>query len=537
VRFNSVDVTTFRARAAKHKMKKAIAAVLATGTLSYAALVCVFGGLISDVNHDEHQFMASAYMVARHGLQPYRDFAYLHMPNLVYVYVPFFVSQNPFLAARLFNALCGFGLCLTVFLISRSLFRPLGPLLAAAASAAGTILLPNTFIFQYASSKVWNQASATLCAVLAFLLHSKAIREARFAYFVLSGFALGMALGIRLTVAPLIVPFVLAILAFGSASWQKKARSAVAFAIGGMVANLPAIYFCCTSYRDFIFGNFGYRILNLRYVADEIPYPTEATLVGRVQYLIDSFSPDSGNFLVPIVAALGIVMLSIAVIQRFSKPRAEVLFLIGLLPFLLVGCLAPTPAHYQYYFVLIPFLLLLALYALSSLGSPKLLRTGTALLVIAGVISFFSAALVRENIADIGSVFHPKEWVPLQVKEESEWIKQQLVTKTPGKVLTLSPLYVIEAGLPIYKEFVTGPFAWRVSAFATADEAAARKLPYAPGLNELLRKEPPLAVLAGEDTLEQKQEEMIIGEIALLWYRPAITPHGAVLWQAQNEKQ
>jgi hypothetical protein len=518
-------------------MKKAMAVVLAAGTLSYAALVCVFGGLISEVNHDEHQFMAGAYMVARHGLQPYRDFAYLHMPNLVYVYVPFFLSQNPFLAARLFNALCGFGLCLTVFLVSRSLFRPLGSLPATVISAAGTILLTNSFIFQYTFPKVWNHASATLCAVLAFVVHSKAIREARFAYFVLSGFAFGMALGIRLAVAPLIVPFVLASLAFGSASWREKARSAVAFAIGGLVANLPAIYFCFTSYRDFIFGNFGYRILNLRYVGEEIPYPAGASLVGKIQHLIHSFSPDSGNFLIPIVAALGLGMLSIAVIQRLSKPRTEVLFLVGLLPFLLVGCFAPTPAHYQYYFVLIPFLLLLGLYALSSLGSPKLLRTGTALLVVTGVISFFNAARVRENIADIGSVFHPKEWVPLQVREESQWIKQQLVSKPPGKVLTLSPLYVIEAGLPIYKEFVTGPFAWRVTAFASPDEAAARKLPYPPGLNELLRKEPPMAVLAGEDPREQKQEELIIGEIALLWYRPVVTPHGAVLWQAQNEKQ
>src|SRR6202040_1003479 len=153
-------------------MKKAIAAVLAAGTLSYAAIVSVFGALVNDVNHDEHQFMASAYMVARHGLQPYRDFAYFHMPNLVYVYVPFFFTHHPFLAARLFNALCGFGLCLTVFLVSRLLFRPLGPLTATMISAAGTVLLPNNMVFQIASSRVWNHASATLCAVLAFLLHN-----------------------------------------------------------------------------------------------------------------------------------------------------------------------------------------------------------------------------------------------------------------------------------------------------------------------------------------------------------------------------
>jgi hypothetical protein len=510
------------------KLKEASAAVVAGAALSYAAIVTVVGALLNAVNHDEHQFMASAYMVARHGLQPYRDFAYLQMPNLVYVYAPFFFTPNPFLAARLFTALCGFGLCLTVFLVARSLFRPLGPLPATVISAAGTVLMCNTVLYHYATSKVWNHASATLCAVLAFLLHCKAIRETRFAYFLFSGFALG----IRLTFAPLIVPFVLAILICGSASWPGKARSTFAFAIGGMVANLPAIYFCLTSYRDFIFGNFGYRQLDVLYTKQELPPSTPTDLVGKVHHLVQTFWPGSGNFLVPIVAAFGVALLIIAVIRRVSRSTMEVVFVATLLPFLLVGSFAPTPPQYQYYFAFIPFLLLLGLYALSSIGSSKLLRAGAALLLLCGAISFFPNAPLRKNLGHSSRLFQPADWVPLQVEKESQWIKQQLDSSRQGKVLTLSPLYAIEAGLPIYNEFVTGPFAWRVSHLVSADEAAARHWPYAPAIDELLRNDPPMAVLTG--TENENIEGPIIRKIAALGYVPTKTPNGLVLWQAHE---
>jgi hypothetical protein len=512
-------------------VKKAVSLCLNAGALSYAAFVSFFSALTSAVNHDENQFIAGAYMVARYGLQPYQDFAYFQMPNLVYVYVPLFYCHDPFLAARLCNGLCGFGLCLTVFLTARSLFHPLGVLIASAISAAVTVLLPNTFLFQFTVSKVWNHASATLCAVLAVLLHNKAMRDRRFGYFVLSGFALGMALGIRLTFAPLIIPFVLAILVFCKGSWLEKARNTLAFTAGGLLANLPAVYFCLTSFRDFVFGNLGYRKLDLLYQREAMPHSTRASLVGKIHYLIDSFSSDMASLLVAWVALAIVIMLISATISHRSKPRVEFAFLVGVLVFLLPGAFAPTPAQYQYWFVFVPFLLLLSLWALSSLAFPKLLLTGALLLVIASGSSFFNATQVRKSIMHLDTIFRSDRWIPLRVEQEGQWIRRQLDSKPQGKVLTLSPLYAAEAGLPIYKEFVTGPFAMRVSSVISADEAAARKLPYAADVDKMLRTEPPMAVLVGEDKHDRTAEEPIIREIALLWYSPTITPHGAVLWQ------
>src|SRR5690349_18618688 len=57
-------------------------------------------------SHDEHQFIASAVLVAREQLQPYRDFAYFHVPNQTYLWALFYHFTNYYLlVARTFCAI------------------------------------------------------------------------------------------------------------------------------------------------------------------------------------------------------------------------------------------------------------------------------------------------------------------------------------------------------------------------------------------------------------------------------------------------
>ncbi len=509
-------------------MKRVIAAIVTIAVLSYAALGSIFCALTVVLNHDEHQFMASACMVARHGIHPYRDFAYFQMPNLVYVYSLCFFTGHPFLVARLFNGLCGFALCLIVFLTARFLFRSLGSLSATLIAASAAVLLPSTVVFQYTASKAWNHSSATLCAVLAFVLQCKAIRQARWSWFAFSGFALGMALGIRLTFAPLLAPFVIAILIFDVASWRKKFWNVVAFALGVLLANVPAFYFFLTRYRDFTFDTFTYRQLDPQYLRS-LPVPPGAmNFADKIRLLIESFRSDAGSLAVAAFACVSVIVLTIATIRRSTKPRFEVIFLIGLIPFLLVGYFAPDPAQFQYGFALIPFLLLLGLYSLSDVKIDNRILPSLAVIILLALLCF-DAAKMRQRLVTLGRVFQPRYWVPLQVEKTSQWMRQQLESKSSGKILTLSPIFAIEAGLPIYNEFVTGPFAWRVSHLLSAEEAAARKFPWSPGLAEFLKRDPPAAVLTG---LEPKAdlEAPIIREITALGYQPIDAPNGGVLW-------
>jgi len=64
----------------------------------------------------------------------------------------------------------------------------------------------------------------------------------------------------------------------------------------------------------------------------------------------------------------------------------------------------------------------------------------------------------------VHGLMRPELWIPIRLHKEAENIRAYFDTRSgQGAVLTLSPLYAIESGLPIYKEFITGPFAWRVS--------------------------------------------------------------------------
>ncbi len=88
---------------------KRVYATVAAAVLVYALVASVWDAVSGPLDHDEHQFMASAFMVARYGFHPYRDFAYFHMPNLVYWYAPFFLVPYSFTLKRLQTEVCRCG--------------------------------------------------------------------------------------------------------------------------------------------------------------------------------------------------------------------------------------------------------------------------------------------------------------------------------------------------------------------------------------------------------------------------------------------
>jgi len=67
-----------------------------------------------------------------------------------------------------------------------------------------------------------------------------------------------------------------------------------------------------------------------------------------------------------------------------------------------------------------------------------------------------------------------------------------------GKVLTLAPIIPLEAGLDIYPEFVTGPFALRTAHLLDPADRVRFKMVSGTDLEELLRPAPPSAILVGE---------------------------------------
>jgi 4-amino-4-deoxy-L-arabinose transferase-like glycosyltransferase len=501
----------------------------AAAMLAYVTVVVVWYAVRSPlgVNHDEHQFMASAFMVARHGLHPYRDFAYFHMPNLVYVYAPFFFTPYPYLGARLFAGLCAVGIGVTTFLLARALFADHGRLSRLAVPVAATALLVHSPVFHDVSSRVWNHTPATLCALLAFLCHCRAIRGDRpVRDFLLSGVSLGMAVGIRSSLAPLVVPFLVAPVVFRAESARAKGWHALVFVAGGVLANAPAVYFVLTHFEDTVFGNLGYARLNTLY-RQELSHRTAMTVAGKLVFLKERLFAKPGELPILVVAVYSLALVGVERLRTATRPRFEFVFLLLVTPFAFVGAMAPTPSWSQYYFAPVVLLLWLSLYALAQLRRTAPSEAAALLLGVAALLSFVYAPLPRRMDAVVRDLVRPASWVPVRVHEEADTLRAAVEAPGgAGAVLTLSPLWAVEARLPIYPAFVTGPFGYRVSHLLPADEAAARGLPWGPDIKAFLEEHRPRAILTGHD--EARVERPLIDAADALGYRPIETALGRV---------
>ena len=78
-----------------------------------------------------------------------------------------------------------------------------------------------------------------------------------------AGFCLGLAVGARLTFAPLAAPFLLAILFFPNESLRRKVALGAIFGAAALVALSPVIWLFCSAPDQFWFGNFEFPRLRL----------------------------------------------------------------------------------------------------------------------------------------------------------------------------------------------------------------------------------------------------------------------------------
>ena len=121
-----------------------------------------------------------------------------------------------------------------------------------------------------------------------------------------------------------------------------------------------------------------------------------------------------------------------------------------------------------------------------------------------GVAGLLAVASVINLIIDLPSVrdfASPQRWTPLQVHEAG----RNLCALTNGEILTLVPIFPLEGNAPIYKEFATGPFAWKVAPFIPHQLQPTLGFVDAAHLETYLAAAPPAAILTGGETslLEQ----------------------------------
>ena len=333
---------------------KQIALTVAMSALMLLVLCAI--AMSRGLNVDEHQFVASGALLAREGFLPYRDYPFFHTPNLPLVYALLFRGTDYLLlSARLLSVLCAF---LGLIFISRAMWRSLsghsGTFRVFITGSAAILFFSNPVVL-YSCWRAWNHPLATLLATTAVLSLWRALdgRKSGRWYFA-AGLLLSLAIGTRLTFAPLGLAFVgISLFLPAQIDIRTRMRDALLLAAGGVIGALPMLWLFALDARAFIFNNFTWNgSISELYQRAAVKY---AGLGSKLFYIVTNVLRNPGNL------ALLLLFLTVqyaALRQReFRRDPRNLLVLVSL-PCLLIGALAPAVPYDQYFYEVVPFLVL-----------------------------------------------------------------------------------------------------------------------------------------------------------------------------------
>jgi len=320
-----------------------------------AAQALVFGPLVAFrfLDGDEGVY-AYASRLALHGHVPYRDFFYEQMPLLPYVYGAWIgVFGESWYSARSLSALAAAGVGALLYLhVERRLGR--WPALAATCLYALSGLVFGYFTIV----KTFALASLFLFGAYVFV-------ETRRPRWLAAGLLVGLAVDTRLVFAAAIPAF--AVLA-------ARRRGLPSFG-GGLAAGLvPSLVFLALSPHNFVFDN-------LRYHGEKTSHGLIGEPVQKLRTagnLIGFGNADHAlgvQFLLLLVAAAWALWL----LRRRLPFAATVAVSLGIASFL------PTPTYVQYFCVVVPYLVLLAVELAARW--PRAVLAGLATYAAAGAVA------------------------------------------------------------------------------------------------------------------------------------------------------
>lgn len=473
---------------------------------TFAFVLLFMRSMKTDYNHDENQFIASAYLLAREGLLPYRDYPYFHMPNLVLVYAMLFQQVSTYLFwTRVFSVLCATAIISLVWITAMVIFRHRSLVFRLTIAAGAGLLLLGNQIFNYGSALAWNHASSGLLLVLAVLIFLYGVHQSTILRWIfLAGLLLGAAAGVRLSL-------VTSAVAFGLAVWidpkrlqmqlSSSLRRLGALLAGFLVGILPAILLFFAAPNRFIFGNLTYARLNTQFRL-ETEYSRAMSLGGKLEVILNREFNQPTNLLLLLLSILFIYLAGWLWMKARAQLDFTLLFSMTLVLLTGLGALLPTPFFTQYLFVVVPVAVLGVLFVLSKLVLAKDDELVVPIFVsIFLLVVGFTALFGFRDLSLLRQIEQIHRWYPIQVRTLGTDIRS---LADHGKILTLAPIFPIEAELQIYPELATGPFAWRTAPLLTPAERQRYQMIGPAELEQLLAGEPPAAVLTGANpALEQ----------------------------------
>jgi hypothetical protein len=476
------------------------ASTLALLLLAAFLALGLFSQTVRNNSHNEQMYVTAGYLLA-HGERLYQDFAFVQTPYSPLVYALAFRLTNGYylLTAKLVNFAFFFAAAALLYAIVRRETRDrLFTLTVLALYLANYYLLRSVI-------EASNYTIPIACSLASYYLFVRYVDGRRRALaFFFAGLLLAFAAGAKLYYATLVIPFGLAALVYPTtASLRSRIVSGALPLAGGALAGVvPLLYYAGRDWDRFSFNNLGYHLLNAEW---RIKSGFTATMdwASKLGAARDLLANPSYLLLVAWLA------LGVAIVLTQERPAGSAnrvspgLFLSGLL--VVVSALTaftPRPLFPQYFAMPIPFLLTLMAALYAQMAQPQR-RTMLQAAVIAAVLLTITV-LPRHTGSLRSTIEGDGRWAGIEAVDASRRISEQIGTAgPPAKVATLSPVYAIETGLPIYPELATGSFVYRIGDLLSAEERVRYRATSISTIHQLFDADPPAAILiTGEGDAE-----------------------------------
>lgn len=477
------------------------------------SLIGEFAKIMFSLNHNENMYITASILVVQNKI-PYKDFAYVQMPYLPLLYGNLYrlmkISSYYLLIGKIISFL---SLCISaaaIFFVAHRVIKDVSLSLSV-----GILFLLNTSILGSAM-EVSNYIIPIALSLVSFALFEVSINSNRVRPFgfAIAGFFLAVAIGVKLTYATVAIPFIVVcilhqvISRFSTDNTNNKTSFVYILLpfITGLLVGLLPIFFYLSDIGTFIFNNYGYHIVNAQWRQDT-GYTSGMSLFSKIIFARDIFF-QTDNLILILGVLLGIVLFAKRNSRTIRQTIKEELTKGTLLAFLLFliaipTAFAPTPSFPQYFVMPVSFLFLLLVYS----QAPKPSQEPSKLLIRIlhkKLILILVLVSLMYNGPSLGkSIYHlmnRNSWSGLYVHDISINIRNTLLINgvdINSKIATLSPLYVIEANLPIYSELSTGPFTYRIGDLLTSEDRKHFVVTSPNSIWNLLSKDRPSAILVG----------------------------------------
>lgn len=438
-------------------------------------VLCAVGVSLTQYSHNEEMYIAAGVLISD-GLVPYRDFAYLQTPYLVWIYGGLFrllPEPGGYLLAAKSVSLAAYGASLIlVFQIERVITasRTVALLITAFVATNLIIILSTAEASNYALPLALTLGALRACQV-----------ERR--RWMLAGLLMGLAIGVKLTFAPLAAPLLVAAV-------RERSRDGGSCLLGLALGLVPLAAHLAAGFDVVAFNNVGYHLMQAQWRIEHDVGPA-LTLLSKLRL--------AGSLVIHEPPTLCVLAaLATGLIWTRPWPRSpEARLGLGLVATASVAALAPTPVFPQYFALSAT----LGILMLGFLWQRPPAYAGVRVLpVLACLVLGASVSIAPITWQEVSALADRRNWASFHLRDAGHEVRTAIDAHggLAGRpVATLSPIMALENGLPIYRELATGSFAYWPGDMLT-DEERRRYVTTSPGtIGALLAAAPPAAVIVG----------------------------------------